>query len=69
MLAKVAIAQLVDNKPPAIALSTCTCGGLKAQVDATENSETADWLEVKGYPTLIWFSGGTRELYSGERTR
>jgi len=45
-------------------------GGAKvilAKIDATENKATADWLEVKGYPTLIWFHEGTRQPFNGER--
>ena len=39
-----------------------------AQCDGTEESATAEKLDVRGYPTLKWFRAGTITDYSGERT-
>jgi len=39
-----------------------------AKVDATENAESAQEYEVRGYPTLKWFVNGEISEYAGGRT-
>lgn len=39
-----------------------------AKVDATEHKELAEKQEVKGFPTLFFFSKGEKFLYNGGRT-
>jgi len=41
-----------------------------AKVDATENSELADQFQIRGYPTLFWFTKGNNyqpQEYNGPR--
>ena len=38
-----------------------------ASVDCTENSETCQRFEVRGYPTLLYFSHGKMYKYKGKR--
>ncbi len=38
-----------------------------ASVDCTENSETCQRFNVKGYPTLLYFSHGKMYKYKGKR--
>jgi protein disulfide-isomerase A1 len=40
-----------------------------AKVDATENEALKKRFEIKGFPTLFWFSGGKHTKYDGGRTK
>jgi protein disulfide-isomerase A1 len=40
-----------------------------AKLDATENKAMGDRYEVKGFPTLMWFTNGTKSEYNGGRTK
>ena len=40
------------------------------QIDASVESKTSSWLDVKGYPTILWFVDGVQSAaYAGSRTK
>ena len=41
-----------------------------AQIDASVESKTSSWVDVKGYPTILWFIDGLQSAtYAGSRTK